>query len=76
MEFFDRMLGVYTQTTREKQLELLAPEPSPVRQALLALDQLAPAKRYAENTTNSMLVQAGRSPVRTRMRWMRKPPPG
>ena len=74
MEFFDRMLAVYAQTPKEKLLEFMAPEPGPVREALLALDQSELAKRYAENITNSMLVQAGPQPVPANMRWMRKPP--
>lgn len=74
MEFFDRMLAVYSQTPKEKLLEFMAPESGPVREELLALDQPELAKLYAENITNSILLRAGPQPVPANMRWMRKPP--
>lgn len=74
MEFFDRMLSVYSQTPKERLLEFMAPEPGPNRDALALLDQSELAKLYAESITNSMLQQAGPQPVPAIMQRMRKPP--
>lgn len=74
MEFFDRMLSVYSQTPKEKLLEFMAPNPGPDRDVLAALDQPELAKLYAENITNSMLLRAGPQPVPANMQRMRKPP--
>ena len=74
MEFYDRMLSVYSQTPKETLLEFMAPEPGPNRDALALLDQSELAKLYAASITNSMLHQAGPQPVPTIMQRMRKPP--
>lgn len=74
MEFFDRMLSVYSQTPKEKLLEFMAPNPGANRDALMLLDQSELAKLYAEGITNSILQQAGPQPVPTIMQRMRKPP--
>lgn len=74
MEFFDRMLSVYSQTPKEALLEFMAPVPGPRRDALELLGQSELAKLYAESITNSMLQQAGPQPVPTIMQRMRKPP--
>ncbi|MDQ2701737.1 MAG: hypothetical protein M3Y70_02760 [Pseudomonadota bacterium] len=74
MEFFDRLLGVYTQTPKEKLLEFMAPDPGPSRDALALLGQPALAKLYVEGITNSMLQRAGPQPVPANMQRMRKPP--
>lgn len=74
MDFFDRMLAVYAKTSKEKLLELMAPEPGPARDALALLEQPALAKLYAEGITNAVLQQAGPQPVLANMQRIRKPP--
>ena len=74
MAFFDRMLGVYAQTPKEKLLEFMAPDPGPNRAALALLEQPELAKLYVEGITNSMLQRAGPQPVPANMQRMRRPP--
>lgn len=74
MEFFDRMLSVYSETPKEKLLEFMAPTPGSERDALALLDQSALAELYAEGITNSMLLRAGPQPIPANMKRMRKPP--
>lgn len=74
MEFFDRMLSVYSQTPKERLLEFMAPEPGRHRETLALLDQSELASLYAESITNSMLQQAGPQPVPSIMQRMRKRP--
>ena len=76
MEIFDRLLGVYSQTPKERLLEFMAPTPGPNRDALALLEQPALARLYAEGITNSMLQQAGPQQVPANMQRMRKPPIG
>lgn len=74
MDFFDRMLSVYSETPKEKLLDFMAPNPGGERDALALMDQCALAQLYAESIANSMLVRAGPQPAPANMRWMRKPP--
>ncbi|WP_295570509.1 SEC-C domain-containing protein [uncultured Stenotrophomonas sp.] len=74
MEFFDRMLQIYSQTPKEKLLGFMAPEPGLVREELSALEQPELATLYAEHITNAAVLRAGPQPIPANMRWMRKPP--
>lgn len=74
MEFFDRMLQVYSQTPKEKLLEFMAPEPGFILEELSALDQPELATLYAEHITSAAVLRAGPQPIPANMRWMRKPP--
>ena len=74
MEFFDRMLSVYSQTPKEALLDFMEPEPGPSRDALSLMEQSTLAELYAERITNEMLQQIGPQPVPASMQRMRKPP--